>query len=262
MTNYRLPGSTFLFTLDLFTTCLNLMSWNNPLTIRGYRVIRLSIMYLRNVLQLLRIPAFEPYSWFCSNTQTVVQPVFLILTYLQYNRDQRNRALERHLVDEVIDIFAHHKRPAALNETCGGLPGSNGASLNRSMSLEWRMLVALRKKIDLPFAAEQPLFKSSEPIRCQLVVPEIALRMMSLSSSETAASSPSTLGSSSSLVPPYITENSVLASIEPHSEWQQYESQGRHVEADDLVDIFDLDTWSLNQKLPIHDSSCSDVAKE
>ena len=63
------------------------------------------IFYLRNFLQIIRVPSFGPYIWFTSTYSGPLQSVLLLLTYVQNISHSKAEDHALYLVDEVIDFF-------------------------------------------------------------------------------------------------------------------------------------------------------------
>lgn len=199
-------------------------------------------------MQLLRIKAFAPYSWFCINHLAPLQCAFLCLTFLQYNRNSENRQTLRYFVDEVIDIFA-----SDAIESSAGHGGEHDPTLSdtapsaKQILLARRMLVALRKKLDLPPGADQPLFKPAVPIRCETLPPEIALRAISLSTNETVVGPP-TRGAESAPSSRLISHSALnghqLQSAEPSAIHNHDEGRVGDFDMDNVLDVSDLAAWS------------------
>lgn len=143
------------------------------LTAYVFSIIQVCIGYLRNFLQLTRIPAFAPYAWFYSTHHAPPQCVFLILTYLQRNRDSAHAHLARHLVDEVIDVFAPDEHLRVYSKEGPNFPRSTTQYGCQTPST-WRLLIALRQKHDLPPEVDQLPFKPSTPSRYQPSAPVIS----------------------------------------------------------------------------------------
>ena len=198
-------------------------------------------------MQLIRIPAFAPFSWFCINNLAPLQFVFLCLTYMQYNRNPENSHNMRYLVDQVIDIFASSdRRPIAGHEEGHNPAISDTLATDKQISLAWRMLVLLRKKIDLPPGADQPLFKPAVLTRCDNLPAAIALRTMSLSTNETFTDHPITgaepapsgrLASHSALYEDH------LSSTEPPVAPEHNERRDGDIDMDNMLEISDLAEW-------------------
>ncbi len=208
-------------------------------------------------MQLVRIPAFAPYLWFCLRFQAPIQPVFLVLIYLKYNKNYGNGNLARHFVDEVIDVF---NSPVDLPVPQHGEGGqgpdisSVNSSEKRQVPQPWGMLANLRSKIEDPHCEEQYKSKPLTPTRCQLVPPAIALRAMSLSTNEKSinTSSPA-LPTTASLNPTPLSAGNGPIFPTPDAlplGNGQFESGGGDIDAEnDLQDISDLEEWcsSLTQ---------------
>lgn len=144
------------------------------LTACVFSIIQVCIGYLRNFLQLTRIPAFAPYAWFYSSHHAPLQCVFLILTYLQRNRDFAHAHLARHLVDEVIDVFAPDEQLRVYSKEGHYSPRSTTQPGCQTPSA-WRLLIALRQKHDFPPEVDQLPFKPSTPSRYQPSSPVVSL---------------------------------------------------------------------------------------
>lgn len=236
------------------------------LTIRANSVIQLCITYLRNFMQLVRIPAFAPYLWVCTRSNGPLQPVLLILTYLQHNKGWQNGNLGRHFVDEVIDFFliADHQPTDNRQDHCDD-PAPSIQQIPRA----WGMLVSLRRRIDLPPHAERPVYKPAAPKRCELVAPAVAMRTMSLSVSENGDSTPTVSTSSRSQLSSSTVNSATIPSTEPSvSSGRQESESGIRGEAKTVnpFDIPDFEAWcsSLVQNPepcvpPGHDEGMSDA---
>lgn len=201
-------------------------------------------------MQLVRIPAFAPYSWFCINSPTPLQPVFLILTYLQDNKNRGNGDLGRHFVDEVIDVFSSaDDRSFSHREDRRDFAAPSAASSDKQIPLPWKLLVELRSKIDHPPNEERAHFKPVAPTRCQLVPPAIALRTMSLSTSGKSTSTSTQAASSRSEIAPPTANGPMSPPIDPAVGNGQYESGGGDSEGANPLDTSDFEAWcsSLTQ---------------
>ncbi len=198
-------------------------------------------------MQLLRIDAFAPYSWFCINHLAPLQCIFLCLTYLQCNPNLENRHTSRYLVDEVIDIFGFDTKLSAGHRGEHDPALSDTAPSAKQISLAWRMLIALRKKLDLPPGADQHLFKPAVPIRCEKLPPGIALRAMSLSTSKTVTD-PLIRGAEPAPNGSLISYSALYGhhpqSAEPSVMHNHDEGRVGHIDKDDVLDISDLAAWS------------------
>lgn len=216
-------------------------------------------------MQLLRIDAFAPYSWFCINHLAPLQCVFLCLTYLQCNPNLENGQTLRYLVDEVIDIFC-----SDTAELSAGHGGEHNPALSdttpsaKQVSLAWRMLVALRKRLDLPYGADKPMFKPAVPIRCETLPPGIALRAMSLSTGGTVTD-PSTRGSEPAANGSSISHSALNGHhpqpAEPSVMHNHDEGRVGNIDKDNVLDISDLAAWSssLTQNLDEYFHTGQDV---
>ena len=194
-------------------------------------------------MQLVRIPAFAPYSWFCINSQTPLQPVFLILTYLQDNKKHGSGDLGRHFVDEVIDVFnSPDDRSFSHRDDHRDFAAASAASSDKQIPLPWKLLVELRSKIDHP-PEERPRVKPVAPTRCQLVPPAIALRTMSLSNSEKGTSSSTQPAASRSEISPPAANGSMSPPIEPAVANGQYDSGGGDSDGANPLDTSAFDAW-------------------
>ncbi|RFU24179.1 hypothetical protein B7463_g12164, partial [Scytalidium lignicola] len=67
---------------------------------------RLSVDFIRHVLQILRVQAFAPYFWFLTSNVSAFQAIFLILSYLKNNPSSQEGQLARSLVDEILKILS------------------------------------------------------------------------------------------------------------------------------------------------------------
>lgn len=225
------------------------------LTLGVNSVVQLCVTHLRNFVQLVRIPAFAPYSWFCKNFQTPLQPVFIILTYLQHNKGCGSEGLGRHFVDEVIDIFNFSDdRPFTHGEDRHDPAASSAASFDKQKPLPWQMLVKLRSKIANSPTEERSRFEPVAPIRCQLVPPAIALRTMSLSTSEKSSSSPTAAAGSYSQEAPPAANGSMSPPTDPPAVNDQADSRGGDSMVENALDLSDFEAWcsSLTQDPSIH----------
>ena len=208
-------------------------------------------------MQLVRIPAFAPYLWFCLKFQAPIQPVFLILTFLKYNKNYGNANLARHFADEVIDVFnSPMDLPVPQHGEGGQVPdiSSVNSSEKRQVPLPWGMLANLRNKLEDPLGEEQYKSKPLTPTRCQLVPPAIALRAMSLSTNEKSINaSITTLPTTASLNPaPLSAANGPMfptLDAPPLGNGQVESGSGDINAENDLQDISDLEAWcsSLTQ---------------
>ena len=202
-------------------------------------------------MQLVRIPAFAPYLWFCLKFQAPLQPVFLILVYLKYNKNYGSSTLGRHFVDEVIDLFSSSDDLSVPQEKETHYnPSISNATLfnNRQALLPWRRLADLRSKIDNPHYEEQHKLKPVTPTRCELVPPAIALRAMSLSTNEKSknTSSPTipAIASRNQTFPP--APNGPLfqtLDILPLVNEQLESGDGSFDVENDLLDVSDVEAW-------------------
>ena len=109
-------------------------------------VIQLCTSYLSNFLQLIHVPAFAPYKWFCFNYFGPLQAVFLTLTYFEDVQDSEAETHALYLVDETIDFFvsendSHHSSAFGKQS-----PESNKKNIQR-MESAWTKLKALRRRL-------------------------------------------------------------------------------------------------------------------
>ena len=198
-------------------------------------------------MQLVRIPAFAPYSWFCINFQTPLQPTFLILTYLRDNKNcgSGSGSLARHFVDEVLDVFSSPDERSFPRHEDHDHATPGAASSDKQVPLPWKMLLELRDRIDRSTYEEGNHFRPAAPTRCQLISPAIALRTMSLSTS--GKSSSSAAASRSEIAPP-AANGPPSPPIDPMADNGQYDSGGDSEGAVPL-DTSDFEAWcsSLTQ---------------
>lgn len=119
-------------------------------------------LYLGSFLQLAHLPAFTPYSWFCPIRYPPLEPVFVILTYLEHRTISPNTQLACHLVDEVIEIFGSddNHTPASweqgLNTHDFSIRGS------KCTASSWEMIRAMRAKLDFSHHINQTCDQSKE----------------------------------------------------------------------------------------------------
>ena len=208
-------------------------------------------------MQLLSIPAFSTYSWFCINHLAPLQCVFLCLTYIQYNRAVENGQIIRYFVDEVIDIFASSDGQSAGGHREGreSAPADTEPS-GQQVPLAWRKLVELRRKVDLPPSADQSLFKPTVPIRCETLPAAIALRTMSLSTSETITDPPvrGVEPAPSGRVMSHPTSNGHPAPLADSQITHDHaEFRGDNVDMDNMLDFTNLAAWSSSLIQDPHD---------
>ena len=201
-------------------------------------------------MQLVRIPAFAPYSWFCIKFQTPLQPAFLILTYLRDNKNcgSGRGSLARHFLDEVLDVFSSPDERSFTQHEDHELAAPSAASSDKQIPLPWKMLVELRSKIDHSTCEEGTHFKPVTPTRCQLVSPAIALRTMSLSTSGKSTSSATIPAASRSEIAHPAANGPPSPPIDPLVDNGQYDSGGDS-EGANLLDTSDFEAWcsSLTQ---------------
>ena len=191
-------------------------------------------------MQLVQIPAFAPYSWFCKSCLPPLQPVFLILTYLQYNRDWKNRKVALHLVDGVFDVF---NSPDDWSTADRGNDDDATVPSNEQMPSAWRMLMDLRHKLDLPLSMERPTYEPLAPIRCHLVSPDIALQTKALATGNKSDISDTTPATRHS---PEIVSSLMLhssLSTTPFVLVGQQVSEQEVIDTEKPLDMSDLDTW-------------------
>ena len=204
--------------------------------------------YLRDFTQLLSNPAFSTYTWFCINHLGPLQCVFLCLTYLQYNRASENQRVIYYYVDEVFRIFASSAKQSNAGHGEGHERAPSEPTLgDRQIPLAWRRLVELRNKLELPPDTDQPLFESKATVRCETLPSAIALRTISLASSDTN-SNPPTRGlepvSSGKTVSHTTSNGYSLPSNESQAIFDHAEGPISDAEMDNILDISDLAEWS------------------
>jgi len=113
------------------------------------------ITYLSNFLQLLRIPSFAPYMWFCSTYFAPPQCVILILTYLKQDRDPEIADLAFYFVDEMINFFApedYTSQPSGQNQD----EAESVAGSSQKPDKTWEMLRTFRKSLDSSLESSGP----------------------------------------------------------------------------------------------------------
>lgn len=64
--------------------------------------------FLRNFVQLSRLPEFNPYHWYCPGVFQPLQATTILLTYLYEQPIIGDPSVTRFLIDEVFDIFRDH----------------------------------------------------------------------------------------------------------------------------------------------------------
>lgn len=201
-------------------------------------------------MQLVRIPAFAPYSWFCLNFQTPLQPAFLILTYLRDNKncEGNSGSLARHFVDEVLDVFSSPDERLFTQHDDHDLDAPDAASCDKQIPLPWKVLVELRSKIDHSTSEEGTHFKPVAPVRCQLVSPAIAQRTMSLATNGKSTNSTTIPAASRSEIAPPAANRPLSPPIAPLVDNGKYDSAGDSEEANPF-DTSDFEAWcsSLTQ---------------
>ena len=201
-------------------------------------------------MRLVRIPAFAPYSWFCINFQTPLQPAFLILTYLQDNKNcgSSSGSLARHLVDEVLEFFNSPDERSLTQHEDHDFAAPSAASLDKQIRLPWKMLVELRSKIDHSTGEEGTHFKPVTPTRCQLVSPAIAQRTMSLATNGNSTSGATIPAASRSETVSPVANGPLSPPIAPLVDNGENDSGGDSDEANPL-NTSDFEAWcsSLTQ---------------
>lgn len=152
-----------------------------------------------------------------------------------------NDQIIRYFVDEVIDIFVSSDGQLATGNREGRESASADTdSSGQQVSLAWRKLVELRRKIDLPSGVDQSLFKPTIPIRCETLPAAIALRAMSLSTPIRGAEP-----ASSDRVTWHPTSNGhALPSAEPPITHDHDGRPGGDVGMNNMLDVSDLAAWS------------------
>ena len=111
------------------------------------RIIELCVSYLRNFLQLIHTPAFQPYVWFCRTISAPLQSTFLILTYLQDHRETAAEVQALYMVHEVLDFFVEESDNDSSIDTRNGKDGNHK---NRSIQEDpsWKTLQTLLRKVE------------------------------------------------------------------------------------------------------------------
>ncbi|KAL8688171.1 MAG: hypothetical protein Q9218_005853 [Villophora microphyllina] len=130
---------------------------SSELDARWNRIVELCTTYLRNFLQMIQIPAFSPYSWFCSIHFGPLQSAFLILAYLQQKRDADTEAQALFLIDEVLDFFediGQDNRPT-VDQRSESKQESRNLSTSRRASVAWQNLKAMRVQLSSPLKQHQ-----------------------------------------------------------------------------------------------------------
>ena len=195
-------------------------------------------------MQLVRIPAFAPYSWFCINFQIPLQPAFLVLTYLRDNKNcgSGSGSLARYFVDEVLDVFSSPNERSFTQHEDHEHAASSAASPDKSIPLPWKMLVELRSKMDYSTSEEGSHFKPVTLTRCQLLSPAIALRTMSLSTNGKSSSSATIPAASRSETAPPAANAPLSPAIDSLVDNGQYDSGGDSEGANPL-DTTNFEAW-------------------
>lgn len=176
--------------------------------------------------------------------------MFLILAYLQDNKNCANGNLGRHFVDEVIDVFSSpDDRPFHHREDRHDPAKPSALSSDKETPLLWKMLAELRSQIDHSSREEPTHVKPVAPTRCQLVPPAIALRTMSLSTNEKSTSSPTIPAASRSEVARPAANVATSPPIDPAVADGHSHSGGGDSEGDNPLDTFEYEEWcaSLTQ---------------
>ena len=166
--------------------------------------------------------------------------MFLILTYLQYNRDWSNRKAALHLVDGVFDVF---NSPDDWSTADRGNDDDATVPSNEQTSSAWRMLINLRHKLDLPLGMERPTYEPLAPIRCHLVSPDIALQTKALATgnkSDISDTFPATRHSPDIVSSPMLRSS---LSTTPFVLNGQQMNRQEVIDTDNPLDMSDLDTW-------------------
>lgn len=176
-----------------------------------------------------------------------IQCVFLILTYLQYNRRSEHTLSARYYVDRVLDIYMPDAQSRHAETNFQALGETGGMAHVKPKSFIWTMLLDLRQKLDLPCDTAQPILKPTVPIRCQTVPSAIALHTRSLAkgdkSSPNTAQDPSQGPSYSDFVDTSVDE-SFLNSNPPLTGDSQYQDPATRLDIAQLLDFSELDSWS------------------
>ncbi|OKL59557.1 hypothetical protein UA08_05014 [Talaromyces atroroseus] len=105
---------------------------------------RLSINYIRYLLQIVRVPAFAPYFWFLTKNVSIAQAVLLILIYLRLNPSSPDAYMALYFVDETFEILeTMNPKLKGLGVSDAGNCSSAAASGERSLTV-WGFLKAMR----------------------------------------------------------------------------------------------------------------------
>jgi len=106
---------------------------------------KLSMNLIRHLLQIMRIPAFAPYFWFFTADISILQSIFVILSYLKRNPSSPDAQISRYFVDEAFDILETSDSTATsfTAQNVENPPHNNLAAV-------WRLLKAMRLNIDTP----------------------------------------------------------------------------------------------------------------
>lgn len=190
-------------------------------------------LYLDSFLQLAHLPAFTPYSWFCPIRYPPLEPVFIILTYLEHRTTSPNAQLARHLVDEVIEIFVSddNHTPASWEQGLNTHDFSFGGS--KCAASSWEMIRAMRAKLDISDHTNQNYNQSKEPTRPGSHQPSSFDPPMSIGPPKNKAASNTV---SQSIIAGRTGTTSGTASPPP----ALLPCNG----SDEMLDLFALDAWS------------------
>ena len=141
----------------------------------SFSIVQLCITHLSNFLQLIRVPAFTPYIWFCLTYCAPLQSVFLILTFLQHDRDSETENMAFYFVDEVINFFLLEDPSPTLYGP--GKPSANGLGANVNFARQniqtLRMLQSIRQQLGPSPELGQARFKQAAENQRQIPTPSL-----------------------------------------------------------------------------------------
>ena len=118
-------------------------------------MIDLCVSYLRNFLQLIHTPAFQPYVWFCRTNSAPLQSTFLILAYLQDHPGTAAEAQARYMVHEVIDFFVEESDNNTSTDTRTER-NANTEIGSKQVDPAWMTLKALLRRVESLSQNRQP----------------------------------------------------------------------------------------------------------
>ena len=118
-------------------------------------MIEVCVSYLRNFLQLIHTPAFQPYVWFCRTNSAPLQSTFLILTYLQDHRGTSTEAQALYMVHEVMDFFVEESDNNTSTDTRAEM-SANTEIGSKQVDPSWKRLKALLRRVESLSQNRQP----------------------------------------------------------------------------------------------------------